>query len=130
MAQDYTQAVFWYRKAAEQGDASAQDGLGEIYDNGYGVRQDYAQAVAWYRKAADQGFPPAQTDLGIEYANGHGVPQDYVRAHMWFNLAASGAGVASFREQWTKYRDEMAAKMTPDQIAEAQRLASEWKPTK
>ena len=60
VAQDYTQAVFWYRKAAEQGDASAQDGLGEIYDNGYGVRQDYAQAVAWYRKAAVPATTPTR----------------------------------------------------------------------
>jgi hypothetical protein len=57
------------------------------------------------------------------YDNGNGVPQDYVQAHMWFNLA----GVQG-DEDATKKRDIVAAKMTPDQIAEAQRLAREWKP--
>jgi TPR repeat protein len=52
------------------------------------------------------------------YRHGHGVPQDYVRAHMWYNLAAS-RGLDAF------WRNAMAAKMTPAQIAEAQRLASE-----
>ena len=61
------------------------------------------------------------------YEDGRGVPQDYVRAHMWFNLAASGA---SGHDWMIKYRDLVAAKMTPDQIAEAQRMAREWKPTK
>ena len=53
--QDYAAAVSWYRKAAEQGNASAQYNLGVMYDNGQGVPQDYAAAVSWYRKAADQG---------------------------------------------------------------------------
>ena len=53
--QDYAQAVFWYRKAAEQGYAMAQNNMGIMYDNGRGVDQDYDQAVNWYRKAAEQG---------------------------------------------------------------------------
>jgi hypothetical protein len=59
--------------------------------------------------------------------NGHGVPQDYVRAHMWFNIAA-GASDASVRDLSVKWRDLVATRMTPAQIAEAQRIASEWKP--
>jgi len=40
---------------------------------------------------------------------------------MWFNLAAvQGYGKAQ------KGRDTLASKMTPDQIAEAQRMAREW----
>ena len=54
----------------------------------------------------------------------------HIRAHMWFNLAASGASDASDRDQSVKYLDLVAANMTPDQIAEAQRMAREWKPTK
>ena len=53
--QDYVEAVQWYRKAAEQGHAQAQDNLGEAYEEGLGVHQDDAQAVQWYRKAAEQG---------------------------------------------------------------------------
>jgi TPR repeat protein len=61
----------------------------------------------------------------VAYEQGDGVLQDYVLAYMWYNLAAAqGAGVAA------KDRDRVAARMTPEQIAEAQRLAREWKPTK
>jgi uncharacterized protein len=61
------------------------------------------------------------------YSRGEGVPQDFVQAHMWFNLAAAqGPPVLSTMAQ--KHRDEIAEKMTPAQIAEAQRLAREWKP--
>ena len=96
-----------------------------MYDHGQGVPLDYALAVSWYRKAAEQGDGSAQNNLGVMYENGQGVPQDYVQAHMWFNLAGALAGE---REKSVKNRDRVAAKMTPAQIAEAQRLASEWKP--
>ena len=55
--QDYTQAADLYRRAAEQGNASAQFNLALLYDNGTGVARDYAQAAAWYTKAAEQGLP-------------------------------------------------------------------------
>jgi hypothetical protein len=50
-------------------------------------------------------------------------PQDYVIAHMWFNLAAAGGEKGSVH-----FRDVLAARMMPTQIAEAQKLAREWKP--
>ena len=62
------------------------------------------------------------------YATGLGVSQDYVAAHMWYNLA----GARSARDQRHTYvgeRDSVATRMTPEQIAEAQRLAREWQPT-
>ena len=124
--QDYAEAVKWYRKAAEQGDAFAQGRLGFMYDNGYGVPQDYAEAVKWYRKAAEQGDAVAQTSLGVMYYKGYGVPQDYVQAHMWFNLAAAGGDAAVDNAADSKVRDILAKKMTPDQLAEAQRMAREW----
>jgi hypothetical protein len=70
----------------------------------------------------------AQYNLGEMYGVGLGVPQDYAQAHMWFNLAASRAEYAATRDTAAKDRDELAAKMTPDQIAEAQRMAREWVP--
>jgi hypothetical protein len=121
--QDHAEAVRWYRLAAEQGDARAQTRLGIMYENGQGVPQDYAEAVRWYRLAAEQGDARAQYSLGIMYDNGQGVPQDYVMAHMWANLAAAqGNALAS------KNRGITASKMTSAQIAEAQRLAREWRP--
>ena len=123
--QDHKEVVRWYKLAAEQGHLSAQFNLGLIYDAGERVPQDYKEAVRWYKLAAEQGHSYAQTILGFKYATGQGVPQDYVQAHMWFNLAAP-----SRSPEGVKDRDTVAAKMTPAQIAEAQRLAREWKPTK
>ena len=85
--------------------------------------QDFSEAMIWYRKAADQGHPKARLVLGIMYAEGRGVGQDYVNAHMWFNLAAAQG------EQKAVTALEMAERrMTPAQIAEAQKLARDWKP--
>jgi uncharacterized protein len=95
------------------------------------VPQDYAEAAKWYRKAAEQGNASAQAALGGMYANGDGVPQDYVKAHKWFNLAASRltkAAEQKVRHETVSNRDNVAARMTPAQISEAQKLAREWKP--
>ena len=121
--QDDAEAVNWYRKAAEQGFAQAQNNLGFMYDNGTGVPLDDAEAVNWYRRAAEQGLASAQNNLGLSYANGEGVGQDYVQAHMWLNLAG-----AQGDKRAAKFRDIAAKRMTPAQIAEAQKLALEWKP--
>ena len=120
--QNYAEAMKWYRLAAEQGDADAQTSLGSMYDNGAGAPQNYDEAMKWYRLAAEQGNALAQYSLGSMYDNGDGVRQDYVSAHMWFNLAA-----AQGSKDATKERDKLAADMTPAQIAEAQKLAREWK---
>lgn len=74
--------------AAEQGDASAQYNLGDMYDQGQGVAQGYQQAVQWYRKAAEQGLAQAQSNLGNMYANGQGIAQDYQQAVQWYRKAA------------------------------------------
>ncbi len=62
------------------------------------------------------------------YGDGWGVPQDYVQAHMWYNLAASRLPPGKDRDLAAENRDIIAERMTPAQIAEAQRLAREWKP--
>ena len=122
VARDYSKAARWYHKAAENGLARAQARLGLMYNYGRGVRKDYAAAVNWYRKAADQGYAKAQSSLGGSYANGLGVGQDYVQAHMWLSLAAAQGNRAA-----GKNRDMMAKRMTPAQLAEAQRLALDWR---
>ncbi len=126
---DYATALRELRPLAEQGDAAAQYNLGVMYYGGYGVPQDYAEAVKWYRKAAEQGNAPAQYNLGVMYHTGQGVPQDYVQAHMWYNLVvASLPASGGAREMAAKNRDIVAKRMTPAQIAEAQRLARGWRP--
>ena len=86
--QDKKEAVKWFRKAAEQGNASAQLNLGYCYENGEGVEQNKAEAVKWYRKAADQGEAKAQYNLGNCYDNGEGVEQDKAEAVEWYRKAA------------------------------------------
>ena len=92
--------------------------------------QDYAEAVQWYRKAAKQGDANAQNNLGVIYDNGQGVPQEHVQAHMWYDLAASRFPPGKGHDVAVENRDNVAAKMTPTQIAEAQRLARDWKSKK
>jgi len=119
--QDNAEAVKWFRKAAEQGDPDGQALLGFLYEIGLGVPQNDAEAAKWYGMAAEQGDAAAQYNLGVLYANGQGVPQDNVLASMWWNIAASSGD-----EDAANYRDKMATKLTPNQIAEAQRMAREW----
>lgn len=100
---DYVQAVFWFRKAAEQGNSTAQLGLGIIYDGALeevkGVPQDYVQAAIWYRRAGEQGNDVAEYMLGRLYANGLGVPQDYAQAAAWYRKAAAEQGGMSASAQ-------------------------------
>jgi hypothetical protein len=120
---DYSTAFRLYRPLADQGNAEAQAYLGFVYGNGHGVAQDYAEAAKWFCLAADQGNADAQGNLGNMFDNGHGVPRDCVKAHMWYNLSAARGNQDS-----GKCRDRVAENMTPAQIAEAQKLAREWKP--
>jgi uncharacterized protein len=133
---DYATALRLLRPLAEQGNADAQTMLGETYYNGRGVPKDYAIAASWWTRAAQQGNVGAQVLLGALYYFGHGVPQDYVLAHMWYNLAAAAGGekldfviaATGAGMKAAEFRDGVAKLMTPAQVAEAQKLAREWKP--
>jgi len=129
--QDYAEAAKWYRKAAESKQPRAgraigvaSNNLGILYVNGQGVPQDYAEAAKWILKAAEMNIAAGQNNLGKMYRDGLGVPQNYVLAHMWFGLAASSTreSEATEREEAIKNRDGVASKMTPAQIAEAERM--------
>jgi uncharacterized protein len=156
---DYATALRVRRRPlAEQGTASAQYNIGQIYDNGRGVPQDYATAVSWFRKAAEQGDATAQFNLGVMsrakacrkimrlqrdgierwpskgeadaqyrlgviYSDGRGsqrtIPVRTCGSIWQPRVGYEGAAYS---------RDLFAAKMTPAQVAEAQKLAREWKP--
>ena len=94
------------------------------------VRGDYATALRLLRPLAEQGNPGGQYNLGALYERGNGVPQDYVQALKWYSLAASRLGASQLEtsDAITRTSNAVAAKMTPAQIAEAQKLAREWKP--
>ena len=110
-----TEALKWYRLAAEKGFAGAQYNLGFLYQTGEGVMQDDAEAVKWYRLAA--GLAAARCNLGVMYASGRGVAQDYAKAYALFSIY----GTANAH----KNRDLAARSMTPQQIADAQNLVRE-----
>lgn len=121
VAQDYQEAVRWYRQAAMEGYSEAQYKLCELSDRGQGVPQDYQEAMRWCGLAADQGHGRAMFALGVHYHAPRGVPRDLVRAHMWYNLAA-----AYGYDSGKKWRDRLVDDMTPAQVTEAQKLAREW----
>jgi len=124
--QDYSEALKWYRNLANQGIAIAQAKLGQMYWDGKGVPQDYTEAVNWNRKAAEQGNASAQHNLGLMYAKGIGLSQDYVQAHKWFNLSASRSQGEDYKKTVSN-RDLAEKRMTPAGVAEAQKLAREWR---
>ena len=152
---DFATALTVLEPLAEQGNVEAQLRLGLMYHKGLGVRADRAKAMKWLRLAADQdnaqaqyvldtiywrendyaetfklllrsaehGYGYAQDYLGDMYAEGFGVPVDNVQAYFWHDRAAA-QGVQNAAEK----RDLIAKKLTPDEIAHAQKLAQEWKP--
>ena len=126
--QDLAAAEHWYRKAAEQGDTKGMFWLSELFNSLHPRGQEGSM---WLRRAAEKGDAIAQFMIGLRYKEGSSAPQDYVQAHKWFNLSAAtqegGLTGANMRRMATNSRDEIARKMTPSQIAEAQKLASEWK---
>lgn len=86
--QNYAKAVYWFRKAALQGNASAENNLGVAYNHGQGVPKNLAKAFYWYQKAAQQGNPSGETNLGVAYYEGDGTPSDTPNALHWWQLAA------------------------------------------
>jgi uncharacterized protein len=145
--QDFREAFKWYRIAADQSSSYAENVIGVAYEHGLYVTQDYAEAFRWYRRAANKIYErPGDTwihspryNIGAMYASGRGTAQDNVRALMWFTLAAAfgdtkqpgplgikllDTSTSTAPEQ----RDKLMALMTSAQIAEAERLANEWRP--
>jgi TPR repeat protein len=89
VATDNVEAVSWYRKAAELGEAWAMNNLGYMYQHGDGgLKPDAATAVSWYRKAAELGNTLAMTNLGVMYERGEGVKADAAMAVSWYRKAA------------------------------------------
>lgn len=145
--QDFDQALKWYRIAADQGSSYGENVMGVAYEHGFHVAQDDAEAFRWYRRAANKIYDRAgntwihtpQYNIGAMYASGRGTAQDYVRALMWFALAV-GFGdtkppapfgielVDTPKQTGPEQRDRLMALMTSAQIAEAERMAREWRP--
>ena len=128
VSRDSSESLRWYRASAEQEHQHAIIMLGHAFHYGKGVRQNYAEAVKWYRFGAELGYSSAQYFLGSMYGSGKGVRKDLVQAHKWYNLTASRTasdGIAAVMA--AAHRDGVEKLLTPTELAEAERLAREWR---
>lgn len=121
MPQDFVQAAYWYRQAADRGHAEAQFNLAHLYARGQGVPKDEQEAARWCRAAATHGFAPAQERLGVRYAQGRGLPQENGQAYFWLTVAANNGN-----RHADKLRAEMRAKLTPSEAAQQEQSAVAW----
>jgi TPR repeat protein len=119
------EAARWIRMAADQGYAQAQMNLGWMHAQGTGVPRNYSEAIRWSRLAAEQGDAEGQLNLGVIYAEGQVARADYVEAYKWLSLATA-KGDSTAQEK----RDQLAGRMSSQQIAEAQKLAASFAPKK
>lgn len=87
-AGDYAKALRVLTPLAKKGHPVAQNGLGVLYLNGWGVKQDFQGALQWFRKAAEQEEPRAQFNLGRMYDQGRGLSKDYEEAVKWYRKSA------------------------------------------
>ena len=86
--QNYTEAIKWYKKAAEAGNSRAMNNLGTMHGAGHGVEKDYIEAAKWYKKAAEAGDSTAMHYLGVMSYEGIGVEKDYTEAIKWYKKSA------------------------------------------
>lgn len=119
---DMQQAIAWHTKAADQGLKEAQSMLGLIYDRAPDFPRDPPKAAYFYRQAAAQGDFPSCVNLGIMYALGDGVVFDRVLAYFFVSIAASSHFPAA-----EKTLPKIRAKMSAEQIEEAEQFARSWR---
>ena len=119
---DESEALYWHRKAAGEGNAKAEFALGEMYRFGEAVAANASQALQWYRKAANHGLAEAQRELGDMCLEGEGTAKNSVQGLAWLYLAAmQGAEGAESSKRHAEKR------MTATQISEATKMSREYK---
>ena len=95
-------------------------GMQFLYAEGDGVPLDLAEAASWYQRAAELGDPEAHYRLGVAYADGAGVEQNLIRGYLWCQRAVRREVVEA-----VDCLDNLASRMTEEELAEAKRLAIE-----
>ncbi|MDO9459922.1 MAG: caspase family protein [Alphaproteobacteria bacterium] len=85
---DYSTSLLIWMPLAQDGDAKAQNYVGEIYEKGIGGAPQFKQAAEWYLKAAEQGLSAAQVNLGALYERGAGVEANKEKATFWYRKAS------------------------------------------
>jgi TPR repeat protein len=120
--QSDAEAFKWYLMAANRNDPQAQ----YLCGNGYFQKGDNAEALKWYWKSAEQGYGPAQFELGNFYEKGFAVPQNFILAYMRYTLAALEEP-KTYQAPVKERLEVITPHLAPSQIAEAQKLAREWR---
>ncbi len=120
---DYQTALAAWKPLAEEGNVMAENGLGVLYEYGYGLAQDSKAAEQWLAKAAFQGSVQAGDNLGWMYEQGYGVKKDGVRAFMWYSLAAGAASGDDGRVPAGNLA-RVSSQLSEAEIARAKKLAA------
>lgn len=120
---DLAIAAKWLQRAANSGSLAAQHNLSVMYANGQGLRLDPIEGARWCRIAAERGDQRSQFRMSYLYFHGQGVGQDALEALYWAELAARQGHRAAIAT-----RDGLAARMTPQQIAEVRQRAENFRP--
>ncbi|MGV7222356.1 MAG: tetratricopeptide repeat protein [Nitrospinales bacterium] len=156
VTKDYNKALRWYKLSAQQGHTASLYNIGAMYAKGQGVPKNYRETIKWYKLSAMLGNLVAQYDLGAMHIKGQGTPKNYKKACDWYKLAANygdasaqfqlalcyGGGRGAEKDLSKAYmwstlagkngawlRKELDKELTPNQIAEARKLAEQWKET-
>ncbi|MBW2295485.1 MAG: SEL1-like repeat protein, partial [Deltaproteobacteria bacterium] len=129
---DLDQAASLYRLAAEAGDPEAQWKLGQMLEEGEGIRMARAEAVEWYRKATASGHPAARRHLAAILDRGRFVRRDIEQAMVLYEAEAKDGNVEAAARLGEIYwegrdvtRDRKLAMKWHRQAAEAGHTASE-----
>lgn len=125
VARDLAQAKLWYGRAAEQGHARSMHNIAVIYAENPAAngKPDYTTASQWFRRGGEYGMRDSQYNLAVLYARGLGLQQDLVQSYLWFSAAAAQGDDDAGRK-----RDDVAAKLSPKDLATAQSLSAAFKP--
>lgn len=127
---DYAKAMVEFKAAAEGGDPRAEYYVGFLYYRGYGVSKDFAEAANWFGRSAAKRDSRAQYYVAKMHEKGEGMDKDLVQAHLWFSLSAKYAPNPRDAAYTREEIEKLERKMSPEQIANAKKLAGEWKPEK
>lgn len=99
-AVNYTQALYWYHKAADAGNMYSPNSIGICYQKGHGVPQSDEQAVQWFEKAAKAGNPQGAYNLAECYFEGVGVRKSVDQAlKYWAEAEKQGHPSAAQRRE-------------------------------
>lgn len=115
-SEEDTEAVAWFRKAADQGNAEGAYRLGKMYTKGEGVERDPVEAGKWMLLAAENGYLLAMRAMGYAFEKADmGVSKDLDKSVEWFTRAAESGDSVAMKRIAQAYR-KGGLGLTPDTV--------------